>query len=167
MEREFSAGGAVVSFQDGRWRLAVIEPRPAEQKRARRQKPALALPKGLVNRGERPEEAAVREVREETGIETELITKLADIRYVYMRSWGDGQRVFKVVSFYLLIYRSGAIGEIEPAMRIEVRNAKWIPLEEARRQLTHRGEQEVAQLALEYIDSHPGLNSSKLRDSPR
>ena len=117
----------------------------------------LALPKGLVDRGERPEQTAVREVREETGVEAELIHKLKDIRYVYVRSWGDGQRVFKVVSFYLLLYREGQLGNISPEMRAEVRQAYWITLAEAPSTLTHRGEREVAQLALDYVTAHPEL----------
>jgi 8-oxo-dGTP pyrophosphatase MutT (NUDIX family) len=68
----------------------------------------LALPKGLVDPGEKPLETALREVQEETGVTAELIAKLADIKYVYTRSWGDGSRVFKIVSFYLMRYRSDA-----------------------------------------------------------
>ena len=67
----------------------------------------LALPKGLVDPGEKPEQTALREVREETGLVATTITKLGDIKYVYVRSWGDGERVFKIVSFFLLRYRVG------------------------------------------------------------
>jgi len=80
---------------------------------------------------------------------------LGDIKYVYVRSWGDRQRVFKIVSFYLLRYKSGRIDEIVPAMRIEVRRAVWIPLEEAARRLAYRGEQDMARRAQEYLKSHP------------
>ena len=52
-------------------------------------RPVLCLPKGLVDPGEKALDAALREVREETGITAEAITKLADIKYVYVRSWGD------------------------------------------------------------------------------
>ncbi len=68
----------------------------------------------------------VREVREETGIVAVPITKLADIKYVYVRSWGDGERVFKIVSFYLLRYESGNIDDISEDMRVEVARANWI-----------------------------------------
>ena len=64
----------------------------------------MALPKGLVDAGEKPDQTALREVREETGLTATLVTKLIDIKYVYVRSWGDKQRVFKIVSFYLLRY---------------------------------------------------------------
>jgi 8-oxo-dGTP pyrophosphatase MutT (NUDIX family) len=115
----------------------------------------LALPKGNVDQGEEPEQTAVREVREETGLETDLIANLSDIKYIYERSWGDRQRVFKIVSFYLLRYRSGRIGEISRAMRREVRQAMWLPLDEAPRKLSYRGERDVVRLAQEYLKEHP------------
>ena len=134
----------------GRWWLAVIEPagRSGPGKRA-----VLALPKGLVDAGETPEQTAIREVREETGLEATLVAKLGDIKYVYTRSWAGGERVFKVVSFYLLQYQSGRLGEIAPEMKIEVHSAQWIPLEEAARRLAYTGEREMAEKALEHVAS--------------
>jgi 8-oxo-dGTP pyrophosphatase MutT (NUDIX family) len=158
MAREFSAGGVVVRRMQGRWWAAVIEPQRNRQAGTPAHNPAvLALPKGLVDPGEKPQETALREVREETGVEASLVTKLKDIKYVYVRSWSDRQRVFKVVSFYLLLYRSGKLGEISPEMRCEVRQALWLPLEEAAQQLSYRGEREVVQLAEEYVSAHPEL----------
>ncbi len=155
MVREFSAGGVVLRRRQGRWWSAVIEPQGKPKNRA--SATVLALPKGNVDPGERPEQTAVREVREETGVEAELVCKLDDIKYIYVRSWGDHQRVFKVVSFYLLRYRSGRIGQISPEMRREVRQALWVPLDEAPRKLSYRGEREVVKLALEYVNHHPEL----------
>jgi 8-oxo-dGTP pyrophosphatase MutT (NUDIX family) len=156
MAREISAGGVVLRLIEGRWWLATIEPHPSAEKPAPK-KPIAALPKGLVDPGERPEQTALREVREETGLEATLVAKLTDIRYVYVRSWGDGERVFKIVSFYLLLYHSGELGDIAPDMRIEVRSAEWIPLEDAPNRLTYRGERDVACLAVKYIAAHPEL----------
>ena len=140
----------------------MIEPQREEVSTSRsaksdkkRHKQVLALPKGLVGPGEKAEQAALREVREETGISGTNLAKLTDIKYVYVRTWGDGQRVFKIVSFYLLRYDSGTIDEIAPAMRVEVKQALWIPLEEAERRLTYRGEREVIRLAQKYLESHP------------
>jgi 8-oxo-dGTP pyrophosphatase MutT (NUDIX family) len=110
-----------------------------------------------VDKDEKPEQAAIREVREETGIEAILIRKLGDIKYVYVRSWGDGEKVFKVVSFYLLKYSAGEIGNISPAMRQEVSRAEWIPLAEASNLLSYKGERDMAAAALAYIESHPEL----------
>src|SRR5207248_3449339 len=92
-------------------------------------KPVICLPKGLVDPGEKALDAALREVREETGITAEAMTKLADIKYVYVRSWGDKERVFKIVSFYLLRYESGRIDNISDEMRVEVAQARWVRLE--------------------------------------
>ena len=159
MEREISAGGVVVRHTAEGWVMAAIEPQKepsaSTARKERSQKVLLALPKGLVDSGEKPEQTAIREVREETGLTATLLTKLGDIKYVYVRSWGDRQRVFKIVSFYLLRYKSGRIDEIAPAMRVEVRRAVWIPLEEAARKLAYRGEQDMARRAQEYLKSHP------------
>ena len=161
MLREISSGGVVVRRAEDGWELAVIEPQREESVAAKssksgkkRHKQVLALPKGLVDPGEKAEEAALREVREETGISTTAVAKLTDIQYVYVRTWGDGQRVFKIVSFYLLRYDSGNIDAIAPEMRIEVKRALWIPLEEAERRLAYRGEKEVVRLAKKYLEAH-------------
>jgi 8-oxo-dGTP pyrophosphatase MutT (NUDIX family) len=158
MPREISAGGVVVRPTSQGWELAVIEPRREPSEAAdlgkKQAKVVLALPKGLVDPGETPEQTALREVREETGITARVLTKLTDIKYVYVRSWGDKQRIFKIVSFYLLRYDSGTIDDLVSSMRIEVKRAFWIPLPEARRRLTYRGEREVIGLAEQYLALH-------------
>ena len=143
MLREFSAGGVIVRRLRGRWWLAAIRPNG---------KPAgtWALPKGLIDPGERGAETAVREVAEETGLSGELVGKLGDVRYVYTRR---GERVFKVVSFFLLRYRRGRIGELPPGMELEVADARWLPLEEAPRLLAYGGEREMAEKALVAVAS--------------
>ena len=169
MIREFSAGGVVLRRMAGAWHVAVIEPQKeasetvrdetseesAKKQRSASTKTVLALPKGLIDAGERPEETAVREVREETGLTAILIRKLADSKYVYVRSWGDKQRVFKIVSFYLLRYASGRIDDVTPEMRVEVRRALWLPLEGAAAKLAYGGERQVVRKAQEYLESHP------------
>jgi 8-oxo-dGTP pyrophosphatase MutT (NUDIX family) len=162
MVREISAGGVVVRNRNGTWWVAAIEPAgdsasATDRSRATPRKPVLALPKGLVDPGEKAAETALREVFEETGITADVVTKLADIKYVYTRTWGDGQRVFKIVSFYLMKYRSGRINEIAPAMRIEVARARWVPLEEGPTLLAYKGEKQMVQRALEYVEVHPEL----------
>jgi 8-oxo-dGTP pyrophosphatase MutT (NUDIX family) len=159
MVREISAGGVVVHRGDGEgWNVAVIEPHGgAVSGRASKKnthKVVLALPKGLVDPGEKAEQTALREVREETGVVAAMVTKLGDIKYVYARSWGDGQRVFKIVSFFLLHYLSGEIDDIAPEMRVEVRRASWISLDEAPRKLAYRGERDMVKRAQQYLQSH-------------
>jgi 8-oxo-dGTP pyrophosphatase MutT (NUDIX family) len=159
MVREISAGGVVVKRSGEGWEMAVIEPQveasSARPGKKTSRKVVLALPKGLVDPGEKPEQTALREVQEETGLIATPIAKLADIKYVYVRSWGDQQRVFKIVSFFLLRYQSGEIDDVSREMRVEVRRAFWIPAEEAPRRLAYRGERDVVRRALLYLKSHP------------
>lgn len=155
MAREISSGGVVVRPIDGVWHVALIEPRkdePTGGKTLRKASRALlALPKGLVDPGERPEVTAVREVKEETGVVGEIVTKLTDIKYVYTRTWGDHERVFKIVSFYLLRYISGKIDNLEPEMRIEVKRALWVPLSDAQSQLAYGQERKVMQQVEQFL----------------
>ena len=165
MVREISSGGVVIRKEDGRWWMAAIElptspnanPEPAKRAVRSRAKVTLCLPKGLIDPSEKALDAALREVREETGITAALITKLADIKYVYVRSWGDGERVFKIVSFYLLRYESGQIDNISQDMRVEVGRAKWVPLEDAPKLLAYSGEKQMAHKALDYVAAHADL----------
>jgi 8-oxo-dGTP pyrophosphatase MutT (NUDIX family) len=158
MLREISSGGVLVRPAAEGWELAVIEPQTEAsivgESDKKRHKEVLALPKGLVNAGEKPAQTALREVREETGLTGSILAKLTDIKYMYVRTWGDKQRVFKIVSFYILKYESGIIDDVSPAMRIEVKRAQWIPLEGAERKLAYRGERDVVRLAREYLKSH-------------
>jgi 8-oxo-dGTP pyrophosphatase MutT (NUDIX family) len=138
MRREFSAGGVVVRRLRAEWRLAAIRPAGKEN--------VWALPKGLIGPGESAADAAVREVAEETGVEGRLVEKLGDIRYVY--TW-RGERVFKVVSFFLVRYMRGRLGDVPEAFRHEVAEARWLPLADAPRLLSYKGEREMAEKALQ------------------
>ena len=138
VRREFSAGGVVVRRLEGRWVFAAIRP-------AGKPEGVWALPKGLIGPDEKAEATALREVAEETGVEGRLVRKLGDVRYVY--TWA-GERVFKVVSFYLLRYARGRLGDIPEEFRREVADVRWLPLEEASRLLAYKGEREMAARAL-------------------
>ncbi len=139
MTREVSAGGVVVREVCGELQLAAIRPRG---------KPVWALPKGHVDAGEESAQAAQREVREETGLTTALQGPLGEIRYFYQFR---GQRIFKVVSFFLFRHVSGEIDALDPAMRVEVDVAAWLPLLEAPKLLAYRGEKEMVRRALRQL----------------
>jgi 8-oxo-dGTP pyrophosphatase MutT (NUDIX family) len=135
VEREFSAGAVLVRQMGGRRMMAAIRPRGKREG-------TWALPKGNLDPGETPAETALRETLEETGVEGRLVEKLGDVKYTYTRR--DGTRVFKIVSFFLLRAGRGRLGEIADEMRVEVAEARWLPLEEAPRLLAYGGEREMA-----------------------
>ena len=147
MKRELSAGGVVVRRMRGRDWLAAVRPRREHQARA-----VWALPKGLIDPGETPAETAVREVYEETGLTTRVERKLGDVRYVY--TW-QGERVFKVVSFFLCRPLRGRLGDLPSGMELEVEATRWLPLDTAPKLLSYGGERQMAEQALESITTQP------------
>jgi 8-oxo-dGTP pyrophosphatase MutT (NUDIX family) len=137
MKREFSAGGVLVRRLSGRWMVAAIRP-------GGKPKGLWALPKGRIDPGERGEETALREVAEETGARGRSLGKLGDVRYTF--TW-EGERIFKVVSFFLVRYEGGRLGDLPPEFRHEVAEVRWLPLEDAPRLLAYGGERQMAQKA--------------------
>ncbi|MGI8974053.1 MAG: NUDIX hydrolase [Gaiella sp.] len=148
MRREFSAGGVVVRRMRGRFWAAVVRPR-----REHHRPDVWALPKGLIDSGERAPEAAVREVYEETGLHARIEHKLGDVRYLY--TW-NGERIFKVVSFFLLRPTRGRIGDLPAGMDAEVAEARWIRLDDAPSLLSYGGERTIAAKARDQLESVSG-----------
>ena len=130
---EFSAGGVVIRDHQ----VIVIVP----VKRAADGRRVLGLPKGHPDGDEGPEQAARREVEEETGTKAELVELLGDVSYQYERK---GRRILKVVRFYLFEYRSGDLADHDH----EIEEAFWMPLDLAARELTYPGEREIVKRAL-------------------
>jgi ADP-ribose pyrophosphatase YjhB (NUDIX family) len=132
-EREFSCGGVVVRGTD----CIVIVP----TRRAAGGTQVLALPKGHPEPDESPADAALREVREDTGVDATVREQLGDVRYWYQR---DGRRIAKTVAFFMLDYVSGELEDHDH----EVEHARWMGLEEAARALSYKGERDMASRAL-------------------
>ncbi len=149
--REFSAGGVVVrdtpqggtppvGAQAG-VQVVVIVP----TRRAADGSRVLALPKGHVDPGETPIEAATREVREETGIVAQPVRRLGESRYWYRR---DGRTIGKSVVFFLFEYVDGDTADHDD----EVEEVRWIGLRDALKELSHTAEREMVELALAQLD---------------
>jgi 8-oxo-dGTP pyrophosphatase MutT (NUDIX family) len=134
--REFSAGGVVVRGED----VVVIVP----TRRAADGSKVLALPKGHMDAGETPVQAAQREVREETGILAEPVRELGQTRYWYRRG---GRTIGKEVTFFLFRHTGGDTADHDD----EVEEVRWIGLEQAERDLSHAAEREMVALARAYL----------------
>ncbi|HEY7952177.1 MAG TPA: NUDIX domain-containing protein [Solirubrobacteraceae bacterium] len=130
--REVSAGGVVV--RDGE--VVVIVP----TRRAADGAKVLCLPKGHLDPGESAQQAAQREVREETGVEAELIEDLGEVRYWYRR---DRRSVPKSVRFFLFRYSAGDTEDHDD----EVELVRWMDLGEAEKALSYEGERKMVALA--------------------
>jgi 8-oxo-dGTP pyrophosphatase MutT (NUDIX family) len=151
MQREFSAGAVLVRRLGGRWMMAAIRPEGKP--------PGLwALPKGRIDEGESGEATALREVAEETGAHGRSLGKLGDVKYVF--TWPpkspDAERIFKVVSFFLVRYQGGRLGELPEAFRHEVAEARWLPLADAPRLLAYGGEKDMARKAIAFLERSEG-----------
>jgi 8-oxo-dGTP pyrophosphatase MutT (NUDIX family) len=134
--QERSAGGVVLRGEE----VVVIVP----TRRAADGSRVVGLPKGHIDPGENALQAAQREVREETGIESELVKKLGEVQYHYRRG---GRVIKKSVQFYLFRYVAGSTDDHDD----EVEEARWIDLDEARATLSYEGEREMADRALAFL----------------
>jgi 8-oxo-dGTP diphosphatase len=136
---QISAGGVVFRRRDSRVEVALIS--VGDENRWQ-------LPKGLVDAGEATEVAAMREAREETGVETELVAPLDKIEYWYYSTNRGGRvRFHKFVYFYLLRYLSGDVRDHDA----EVNEARWVEIDEARTMLAFAGERKVIERAREML----------------
>lgn len=138
---ETSAGGLVVRRQGQAYSCLLI---------GRGMPRIWTLPKGHVEPRETMEQAAIREVREETGCWAEIISKLSEISYFFFQ---NRSRHKKAVTFYLMRYVSGSTENHDH----EVDEAEWFPLQAAKRTLKYVNEKRVVDLALEYLEREQPL----------
>jgi 8-oxo-dGTP pyrophosphatase MutT (NUDIX family) len=136
VRREHSAGGAVISLLEGRPHVAMI---------ATRGKTRWGLPKGAVTAEETPEQAAIREVLEETGLEAEISSKLETIQY-YFRA-GD-TLIHKFVDFYLMQHVGG---DLTPQLS-EVDDVEWVPVSEAVARASFESEKRLLERVHEHLE---------------
>ena len=138
---QVSAGGAAFRQNDSDFEVAIVSVKP---------KLRWQLPKGVVDEGETPEQAALREVREEAGIEAEIIEKIETIEYWYF-GYKDGERVrfHKFVHFFLMKYVAGDVSDHDH----EVAEARWVKIDEAVKMLAFKGEKTVAEKAVALLET--------------
>ncbi len=136
---QVSAGGAAFRRTADSYEIAIISVVPSRR---------WQLPKGLIDQGETPEAAALREVHEEAGIETDLLAPVEKIEYWYVgENRGERVRFHKSVHFFLLAYRSGAVENHDT----EVAEARWVKPAEAVQMLAFKGEKEVVEKAVNLL----------------
>jgi 8-oxo-dGTP pyrophosphatase MutT (NUDIX family) len=141
---QISAGGIAFRYVGSDLQTAIVSVRPGLR---------WQLPKGIVDAGETPEFTAVREVREEAGIETELLRLIETIEYWYQRvQYGKQIRYHTFVHFYLLRYKSGDVAEHDH----EVEESRWVSFEEALEMLTFKSERGVVEKAFEILKRMEG-----------
>ena len=136
---QISAGGVAFRQNGAGFEIAIISAKPSLR---------WQLPKGIIDAGETPEIAAIREVREEAGIETEILSKIETIEYWYIGdARGERVRFHKLVHFFLLKYLGGDTENHD----FEVAEARWVKAREAVKMLAFKGEKTVAEKAVEMI----------------
>lgn len=136
---QISAGGVAFRKRNGQVDVALISVGTGNR---------WQLPKGLVDKGESTEDAALREVREETGIDAEMVDRIDKVEYWYLsKEQGHPVRYHKFVYFYLLRYKSGDVGDHDR----EVNEARWVNIDDAIKMLAFANEKKIMEKAKERI----------------
>ena len=136
-EREISSGGVIYKKDEGKYKISLI---------ARKNKTVWCLPKGKIEKGEKPEQTALREVEEETGLRGDLERKIGDITYWYVDRKRD-LRIFKIVSFYLIKHTGGSSRRHD----WEVEDCRWFDFGEAQKVMSYESEREIVKKAVKIL----------------
>ncbi len=137
---QVSAGGVAFRWKDAKPEIAIVSVKP---------KMRWQLPKGIVDEGESPQVTAVREVREEAGVDADLLKLIETIEYWYRSvKYGKPVRFHKFVHFYLMEYQSGDVANHDH----EVEEARWVSFEAALEMLDFKSEREVVEKAREMFE---------------
>lgn len=140
MKRAFSAGGVVFKTEGDSVFVLLISTRAGE---------VWALPKGLIEKGEAAEEAAIREIEEETGIRGEIVDELGEVSYWFRLK---DEKYFKTVKYYLVKYLEGSINP-----DFEVDSAEWFKIDEALKRLTYKSDREILEKAMEKLNEKAAI----------
>jgi ADP-ribose pyrophosphatase YjhB (NUDIX family) len=147
---ETSAGGLVLDIDGSSWRAALIA------KHDRRGRLVWSLPKGHIEGVETPEEAAIREVQEETGLISEVVAPLGVIDFWFM---SEGQRIHKTVHHFLLRARGGELSDAD----VEVAEVAWVNLDDLPQRLSHADERKLLDVLPPLLADLPADGTSSLR----
>jgi 8-oxo-dGTP diphosphatase len=140
LKTQHSSGGVIFKSQDGGLQVALVAVKGGA---------VWCLPKGMVDKGETPEETALREVKEETGLTGEIVGKVGRISYWYFIR-DDNVKCKKTVDFYLMEYVTGSTAEHD----LEVDDSRWFSLEEAVEKASYRGDREILEKARKLLARH-------------
>lgn len=137
---QVSAGGVVFRTVDKRTEVVIVLMLPDLR---------WQLPKGIIDDGETPEQAGLREVREEAGVDAELVAPIETIEYWFVAAWnGERRRIHKNVHFFLMKYRSGSVSDHDH----EVDEARWVEIGQAIEMLEFKSEKEIVEKAVKMIE---------------
>jgi len=143
--REISAGCVIYRRTEHGTEVVLVKPAGRD---------AWALPKGLIEPGEAPEEAALREATEESGLLGQIIARIDTIKYVYTAAWEDPPaRVFKIVTFYLMRWTGGDTRRHDR----ETEQVAWLPIAEAISRASYRTEREILRKAESLVPASADL----------
>lgn len=153
IKKQISAGGVIFRNADNDIDVVLVSVNPVRKhgqgflSNGVKNKTRWCLPKGLIDKDEKAETTALREAREETGLSGELIDKIGAISYWYFLK-NENTRLHKTVHFYLMKYKSGSTDDHDH----EVDDAVWLPIKEALKKITFKGERDILQKAGEMIE---------------